>query len=146
MPRRNHFQNVYIIGQQKSETEPVYRELKALRKMVVFHYAITEREVREIEASYPLPGMVGAYELLPGKRPWVIHVQLVGSKEAAMIEVIALSIDRAIARNGGVSSLVPYWVDLRKGAKAIKQVMRARGLGFPPRMKKPARRHVADTK
>ena len=146
MPRRNHFQNVYIIGQQKSETEPVYRELKALRKMVVYHYAITEREVREIEASYPLPEMWNTYELLPGKRPWVIHLQLVGAKEAAMTEVIALAIDRAQGRSGGVTSLVPYWVDLRKGAKAIKQVMRARGLGSPPKIKKAPRRKTAEVR
>lgn len=146
MPQRRHFQNVYIIGQQRSETEPVYRELKALRKMVVYHYAITGREVREIEASYPLADMVGAYELLPGKRPWVIHVQLVGAKEAAMIEVIALAIDRAIARNKGVSSLVPYWVDLRSGAKATRQVMKARGLGIPPKIKKPPRKRAVEPK
>ena len=145
MPKRNHFQNVYVIGRQRSETEPVYKTLKALRKMVVYHYAITEREVREIEASFPFPETWGTYELLPGKRPWVIHAQLVGAKATAMIEVIMLAIERAEARNGGVTSLVPYWADERKGAKAIKQVMRARGLGFPPRIKKPVRKKTTET-
>lgn len=146
MPRRSHFQNVYIVGQQKSETEPVYKELKALRKMVLYHYAVTERDVREIEASFPLPETWGTYAVLPGKRPWVIRARLVGAKAMAMIEVIMLAIERAEARNGGVTSLVPYWSDERKGAKAVKEVMRASGLGFPPRMKKPARKQVAEPK
>ena len=136
MPRRNFYANIFIIGDDKRVTEPLFKQLKAIRKMVVRHYRIRERDIRDIErASWDTSINEMPYQLDAGKTPYAIQVQMVGSKENDMMEVVCTLIDRATREAGRDLNLVPYWTSRVKGVKAIKKVMRASGLVSRPKLK-----------